>query len=85
MGNVDPVLCYRFSRQIYFPRGDIELLCFQYETRNTVDGGIREYNEQRPHESLSNLTPEAFAHHNHTELSSLICTDERGLQENTVK
>jgi putative transposase len=31
------------------------------EVRNIVDDWIKEYNEQRPHESLGNLTPEEFA------------------------
>lgn len=31
------------------------------EVREIVDNWIFEYNEQRPHESLGNLTPEEFA------------------------
>lgn len=40
------------------------------EVRSIVDDWIKEYNEQRPHESLGNLTPEEFAH-KHAEVSSL--------------
>jgi len=40
------------------------------EAREIVDNWIIEYNEQRPHESLGNLTPEEFAL-KHTENSSL--------------
>ena len=40
------------------------------EVRTVVDDWIKEYNEQRPHESLANLTPEEFAL-KHRELSSL--------------
>jgi len=40
------------------------------EVRNIVDDWIKEYNEQRPHESLANLTPEELAL-KHMELSSL--------------
>ena len=29
--------------------------------RTIVDAWLQEYNEQRPHESLGNLTPEEFA------------------------
>ncbi len=39
------------------------------EVRAVVEDWIKEYNEQRPHESLGNLTPEEFAL-KHTELSS---------------
>ena len=31
------------------------------EVRTMVDAWVQEYNEQRPHESLGNLTPEEFA------------------------
>ena len=31
------------------------------EVRTIVDAWVQEYNEQRPHESLGNLTPEEFA------------------------
>ena len=31
------------------------------EVRTIVDAWVQEYNEQRPHESLGNLTPEDFA------------------------
>ena len=31
------------------------------EVRTIVDAWVQEYNEQRPHESLDNLTPEEFA------------------------
>ena len=31
------------------------------EIRTIVDAWVQEYNEQRPHESLGNLTPEEFA------------------------
>ena len=31
------------------------------EVRTIVDAWLQEYNEQRPHESLGNLTPEEFA------------------------
>ena len=31
------------------------------EIRTIVDAWLQEYNEQRPHESLGNLTPEEFA------------------------
>ena len=31
------------------------------EVRDIVDNWIMEYNEQKPHESLNNLTPEEFA------------------------
>lgn len=31
------------------------------EIRTIVDAWVQEYNEQRPHESLGNLTPEDFA------------------------
>ena len=40
------------------------------EVRNIVDEWITQYNEQRPHESLNNLTPEEFAL-KHAENSSL--------------
>lgn len=40
------------------------------EVRDIVDNWIKEYNEQRPHESLGNLTPEEFAL-KHAEVSSL--------------
>ena len=40
------------------------------EVRDIVDNWVIEYNEQRPHESLGNLTPEEFAL-NHAENSSL--------------
>ena len=40
------------------------------EVRDIVDNWIIEYNGQRPHESLGNLTPEEFALE-HTENSSL--------------
>lgn len=40
------------------------------EVRSIVDDWIKEYNEQRPHESLGNLTPEEFAL-KHAELSGL--------------
>lgn len=40
------------------------------EVREIVDSWVIEYNEQRPHESLGNLTPEEFAL-KHTENSSL--------------
>lgn len=40
------------------------------EVRDIVENWIREYNEQRPHESLGNLTPEEFAL-KHAEVSSL--------------
>lgn len=40
------------------------------EVRSIVDNWIREYNEQRPHELLGNLTPEEFAL-KHTEVSGL--------------
>ena len=31
------------------------------EVRTIVDAWVQEYNEQRPHESLGNFTPEEFA------------------------
>ena len=31
------------------------------EVRTIVDAWVQEYNEQRPHESLGNLTPDKFA------------------------
>lgn len=40
------------------------------EVRSVVDGWIKEYNEQRPHESLGNLTPEEFSL-KHAKVSSL--------------
>ena len=40
------------------------------EVRDIVDNWVIEYNEQRPHKSLGNLTPEEFAL-KHTENSSL--------------
>lgn len=40
------------------------------EVRNIVDSWIKEYNEQRPHESLGNLTPEEFSL-KHAKVSSL--------------
>lgn len=40
------------------------------EVRSIVDNWIKEYNEQRPHESLGNLTPEEFVL-KHAEVSSL--------------
>ena len=40
------------------------------EVREIVENWIVEYNEQRPHQSLGNLTPEEFAR-KHAENSSL--------------
>ncbi len=40
------------------------------EVRDITDSWISQYNEQRPHQSLGNLTPEEFAL-KHTEMSNL--------------
>ena len=44
------------------------------EVRNIIDDWIREYNEQRRHESLGNLPPEEFAL-KHAGVSSLVPLD----------
>lgn len=60
----------RFNRTFRDEILNFYAFCRLSEVRSIVDGWIREYNEQRPHESLGNLTPEEFAF-KHAEVSGL--------------
>ena len=51
----------RFNRTFREEVLDFYVFSRLSEIRTIVDAWVQEYNEQRPHESLGNLTPEDFA------------------------
>ena len=51
----------RFNRTFREEVLDFYVFSRLSEVRTIVDAWVQEYNEQRPHESLGNLTPEEFA------------------------
>ena len=51
----------RFNRTFREEVLDFYVFSRLSEVRTIVDAWVQEYNEQRPHESLGNLTPEDFA------------------------
>ena len=50
----------RFNRTFREEVLDFYVFSRLSEVRTIVDAWVQEYNEQRPHESLGNLTPEDF-------------------------
>ena len=51
----------RFNRTFREEVLDFYVFSRLSEVRTIVDAWVQEYNEQRPHESFGNLTPEDFA------------------------
>jgi putative transposase len=59
----------RFNRTFREEVLDFYVFSSLSEVRDITENWLKEYNEQRPHESLGNLTPEEFAL-THTEISN---------------
>ncbi|MBH0667841.1 transposase, partial [Salmonella enterica] len=55
----------RFNRTYRTEILDFYLFRTLNEAREITERWVSEYNCERPHESLNNMTPEEYRHHNH--------------------